>query len=156
MDSFVNGVATAPSTHGAVTGTSGNDRIGGSNGTDHLVGGKGVDYLYGSAGNDAFLFRLSDFDATLGHAVQDYVQDFGGAGGWVVGNNDFLTFLGFGAGSTLTLDAARTAHAQSLLGGDPTLQYYIIHSATTGQDFEIFIHSTNGHTLVAGDYAFYG
>jgi hypothetical protein len=36
------------------------------------------------------------------------------------------------------------------------LQYYIVHSASTGLDYELFVHSTDGRTLVPGDYAFYG
>lgn len=156
MAAYLNAVATAPNAQGVVVGTAGSDRISGTSGDDRLSGGKGVDYLYGGAGNDTFIFKLSDFDAALHAAPQDYVYDFGGAGCWATCNNDFLAFVNFGAGSTLTYDAEKSALAQSHNGGDPTLQYYTIHSANTGLDYELFVHSTNGKLLGASDYAFYG
>ncbi|MFC7475570.1 hypothetical protein ACFQS7_14455 [Dankookia sp. GCM10030260] len=161
MDAYVNGVATAPNAFGAIIGTSGSDRISGTTGNDKLHGGQGVDYLYGGAGNDTFGFKLSDFDAALGSAAQDFIYDFSGAGMYLAGDNDFLSFTGFGAGSTLTLDVARSDAAQAFaitrgyITGPEKLQYYVIHSAATGQDYEIFVKSMNGNALGQGDYNFY-
>jgi len=140
-----------------VTGTSGADRISGTAGNDLIQGLGGVDKLYGSSGNDAFVIRLSDFDASLNSGSgfmgksQDLVYDFGGAGGWSATNNDFISLLGFGAGSTMSFAKYGSA-------SDHTLQYYTIHSTTTGLDYTIFIHSLNGNLLSksTGDLNFYG
>jgi Ca2+-binding RTX toxin-like protein len=140
-------------------GTTGDDKIGGSSGKDSLIGGQGVDRLYGSAGNDAFVIRLSDFDASLndnasiGAKTQDFVYDFHGAGGYEAGNNDFLYLAGFGAGSTITFTGYGYNSANP--GGDIHAQYYTIHSTTTGLDYVISVGSTNGNLLKLGDYNFY-
>ena len=156
MSALVNGVPTTPDIYGTIEGTSGSDHISGTAGTDHIRGSGGVDYLYGGAGNDAFIFAETDFNPGLGaNGVQDYVYDFGGAGGYTAGNNDFLAFTGFGAGSTLTFDAARSAQAAAYHGGDATLQYYTIHSGHTGNDYALFVHSVDAKVVIAGDYAFY-
>jgi Ca2+-binding RTX toxin-like protein len=148
---------TGPSVSNPVTGTSGSDHLHGTNGSDMLAGGAGVDYMYGGAGNDSFVIKLSDMDSTLNSATstagksQDYIYDFGGAGGWAASNNDFISLTGFGAGSTMKFDSYASA-------SDHTMQYYTIHSTTTGQDYQIFVHSTNGQLLstAKGDFNFYG
>lgn len=142
-----------------VFGTSGSDKIAGTGGNDALVGGAGVDYYYGGSGNDAFVIKLSDFDASLnansglGAKAQDFIYDFNGAGVYQAGNNDFLYLQGFGAGSTLTFIGYGYNSASP--GGDVHAQYYSIHSTTTGLDYVIAIGSTNGNQLVLGDYNFY-
>jgi Ca2+-binding RTX toxin-like protein len=140
-----------------VSGTSSADKLSGTAGNDMIQGFGGKDALYGSTGNDAFVIRLSDFDASLNSASsfggrsQDLVYDFGGAGGWSATNNDFISLLGFGAGSTMSFAKYGSAT-------DHTLQYYTIHSTTTGLDYTVFIHSLNGNLLskATGDLNFYG
>lgn len=142
-----------------INGTSGSDHIGGTNGGEALAGGGGVDYLYGSDGNDAFVIRLSDLDASLnsntglGGQAQDVIYDFNGAGTYEAGNNDFLYLKGFGEGSTITFIGY--GYNDSNPDGDPTAQFYSIHSTLTGQDYIISIGSNNGNQLVLGDYNFY-
>jgi len=142
-----------------IPGTSGSDHLAGTGGNDALAGGAGVDYLYGGAGSDAFVIRLSDFDASLnsnaglGAKAQDFVYDFHGAGTYEAGNNDFLYLQGFGAGSTITFVGYGQNSASP--GGDVHAQYYSIHSTTTGLDYIIAVGSSNGNQLVLGDYNFY-
>lgn len=142
-----------------VTGTTGSDHLSGGSGGDALWGGTGVDYLYGNSGSDAFVIKLSDFDASLNSAtslggkVQDFIFDFSGAGVYEAGNNDFLYLQGFGAGSTITF--LSYGYNSASPGGDVHAQYYSIHSTTTGLDYVIAIGSTNGNQLVLGDYNFY-
>jgi Ca2+-binding RTX toxin-like protein len=140
-------------------GTDGNDKVAGSGGKDALVGGKGIDRYYGSAGNDAFVIKLSDFDASLsnnaslGAKAQDFIYDFHGAGVYEAGNNDFLYLSGFGAGSTITFTGYGYNSASP--SGDVHAQYYTIHSTTTGLDYVIAVGSVNGNQLKLGDYNFY-
>jgi len=142
-----------------ILGTDGSDHIGGTSGNDAIAGGKGIDYMYGGGGNDAFVIRLSDFDASLttnsalGAQAQDFVYDFYGAGVYEPGNNDFLYLDGFGVGSTISF--AGYGYNSSNPTGDAHAQYYTIHSTTTGLDYVIGIGSMNGNQLVLGDYNFY-
>ena len=114
MPATVNGVPTAPDSHGIVygdgiatngnyTGTSSSDHLAGTGGNDQLQGGSGIDYYYGAGGNDTFKLTAKDFDTTSGDC-QKFIYDFGGAGGWSASNNDFLNLSGFGAGAKLTFD----------------------------------------------------
>lgn len=140
-------------------GTNASERMGGTEGKDALATGKGVDYMYGGGGNDCFVIGLSDMDSALttnsspGARAQDFIYDFHGAGVYEAGNNDFLYLQGFGAGSTITFSGYGSNSANP--AGDPTAQYYTIHSTTTGLDYTIAIGSTNGKQLVLGDYNFY-
>ncbi|WP_404482165.1 hypothetical protein [Novosphingobium sp. BL-52-GroH] len=140
-------------------GTDGDDKVAGSSSKDALVGGKGVDRLYGGSGNDAFVIKLSDFDASLssnaslGAKTQDFIYDFHGAGVYEAGNNDFLYLSGFGAGSTITFTGYGYNSANPT--GDVHAQYYTIHSTLTGLDYVISVGSTNGNLLKLGDYNFY-
>jgi hypothetical protein len=135
-----------------VIGTDGNDKLSGTSSGDIIQGFGGVDAMYGKAGNDAFVIRLSDFDPAT--KVQDVIYDFGGAGGWSASNNDFISLLGFGAGSTMTFQ--KYGKVDGVEHTD--LQYYTIHSTDTGLDYTIFVHSLDGKLLsnVKGDYNFYG
>lgn len=151
----VNGEGTTPGNNNETFGTDGRDKISGDSGKNTLSGLGGVDALYGGAGNDTFIIRLSDFVATKdgGPKVQDYIYDFGGAGGWSSSNNDFLALTGFGAGSTIT----KSGNANNPDGSvNAQTQYYTIHSTTTGEDYTIFIKSLNSKELVKGDFNFYG
>jgi Ca2+-binding RTX toxin-like protein len=126
-----------------INGTSGTDYIDAGAGNDHLYGGKGTDYLYGGLGNDTFKVKLSDLQA----GAYTTIYDFGGAGGWNAGNNDFLALVGFSAGSTLSVQKDSTVN--------PGLTYYTIHDQATNADFTIAIKSLNGTHVSTGDYNFY-
>lgn len=133
-------------------GTPGNDTINGTDGTDYidagagndfLYGGKGTDYLYGGLGNDTFKVKLTDLQA----GAYPTIYDFGGAGGYNAGNNDFLALVGFSAGSTLTVLKDSTVN--------PGLTYYTLHDQATNTDYTIAIKSLNGTHVSTGDYNFY-
>lgn len=135
--------------------TSGNDTVNGGSGTDHIDGGAGNDYinghegnnlLYGGAGNDTFVISLKDLAA----GATNYIQDFGGAGGWNAGANDFLALTGFSAGSTLT---ATTIHAPDAKGY--VLITYTLHDAATNTDYTFLLNSTSAKVLGATDYQWY-
>lgn len=99
----------------SINGGTGNDLLHGERGDDVLTGGAGVDRMQGGAGNDTFVFRPGDLaDPTLNGGRLDHIIDFHGAGkAWGDGENDFLSFFGFGEGSTLTF--ARNANASGSL-----------------------------------------
>jgi Ca2+-binding RTX toxin-like protein len=149
----------------AITGTSGADTLVGGAGDNHMVGGSGSDVLVagsgsnemigdnttsvqnvvGGAGNDAFVITLKSLQA----GGSDVIYDFGGAGGWSAGNNDFIAFGGFSAGSTVTniVDSTKVAG----------LAYYTLHDAATNADYTIAIESSDGKHLskATGDFNFY-
>jgi len=156
----VNGNATPSTANGVTIGTGNGDHIAGTSGNDSLYGTGGNDLYYGGAGNDSFVISQSALaqssSTTNGIAAQAVIYDFGGAGGWSSSNNDFVAFTGFGTiaqGSALQFD-----HYGYLADGktvDQTQQFYSIHDGLNGQNYEIFIHSVDGHKLVLGDYNFY-
>jgi len=144
---------TTTNAEGVEVATANSAHIAGDSGNNALYGTGGNDVYYGGAGNDAFVISANSMAASSatsnGIAAQAVVYDFGGAGGWSATNNDFMAFTGFGVGSTLTL-------TKDVALSDGTLGLtYDIHSATTGQDYTIFIHSVDGKVLGAGDYNFY-
>jgi hypothetical protein len=143
-DHFIQGDAGDNTLTGV--GTAGDvDHIAGLAGDDDLIPrGASQNYLLGGDGNDAFIIKAKDLDA----GAHDTIYDFGGAGGWIAGNNDFLALTGFGAGSSITsvVDSTKV----------DGLAYYTVHSTTFNEDFVISIASTNGQHLAAGDFAFYG
>lgn len=158
MGGFVNGTPTAENSEGVVVGTANGDKIAGTTGNDRLSATGGNNTFYGNSGNDGFIIQAkalanSTGGLTNGIAADTVIYDFGGAGGWVKTDNDFLALTGFGAGSTFTFD-----HYGSPPGGggvDTTLQFYTIHDTTTGNDYTLFIHSLDGKLLIAGDYKFF-
>ncbi|TCM17993.1 beta-glucanase (GH16 family) [Novosphingobium sp. PhB165] len=130
-------------------GLDGNDSLNGGAGDDVLVGGKGNDFMRGDAGNDTFLIDANDVDA--GNKGVDRVYDFEGAG---VAGGDMLRFEGFGAGSTLTLDASTYKNGTYLDGSGHNVFVYKLYDAAT-QHFEtLHIASMSGAPLAAGDYTF--
>jgi len=152
MAAKVNGESTTPDQYGQINGTDGADKISGTSDRDVLSGYGGTDKLYGNAGKDAFVIRLSDFDAAT--KIQDVIYDFGGAGGYSSTNNDFISLLHFGAGSTFSFAKYGAVNGVE----DTNIQYYTINSTETGLDYTILVHSINGKLLSQskGDLNFYG
>lgn len=142
---------------GVLVNTANDAHISGTSGNDKLEGTGGNDLYYGGAGNDTFIVTAASLAAstsvTNGIHAEAVIYDFGGAGGWSATNNDFLALEGFGAGSTLTF-ARYGGNADG--SANTTYQYYTVHSASTGADYTIFVHSVDGKLLGAGDYNFYG
>lgn len=138
-----------------------NNLVSGGAGNDKIVvapsttGGYGA--VYGGAGNDTFIFKAASFGAAQAGAGTDViVYDFHGAGGWSAGEQDFLAFTGFGAGSTLSLNTSLGVNGVAGDGGAPgTLYYYTLHDTATGNDYTLLIKSINDKAIAAGDYAFY-
>jgi Ca2+-binding RTX toxin-like protein len=152
----VNGTTTSPTSEGVVESSGNGDDVAGGSGRDILQGNGGNDTYFGGAGNDTFVVTQNSLEnssgSTQGAPASAVIFDFQGAGAWSKTSNDFLALEGFGAGSTLTfLHYGNSGGAQ-----DNTLQYYDVHSSTTGNDYTIFIHSTDGSQLAAGDFQFYG
>lgn len=154
--STVDGTTVAPTSEGVVESFGNGDDIAGGGGNDILQGNGGNDTYFGGAGNDTFVITqhsLQDSSGdTEGSPDQAVIFDFQGAGSFSKTSNDFLALGGFGAGSTLTFLHYGTSGGVT----DTTQQTYDVHSALTGQDYTIFIHSTDGSQLAAGDYQFYG
>lgn len=129
----------------------------GTSSNDRLQGTGGNNTYYGGGGNDSFLVSLASLQASTGSTYNGSIKadaailDFGGAGGYSSGENDFLALTGFSAGSTLTF----AHYGQTASGTDFTTQTYMVHDAATNVDYTIHIHSTNGKLLAAGDYNFY-
>jgi hypothetical protein len=110
----------------------------------------GYQQLFGGDGSDSFTLRAKDF-GTAEYSIHKYITDFQGAGGWYATNNDFISFTGFGAGSTLSF-----SHSGSTAPNDPgSIDFYTIHSTATGHDWTLLVHSMNGRHLATGDYNFY-
>lgn len=156
MASTVNGIPTPPTSHGIVESFGNGDKIAGDGGNNQLQGNGGNNTYYGAAGNDTFKITQNSLEhasgPTEGGPADAVIFDFQGAGGWSKTSNDFLSLGGFGAGSTLTF----LRYGDSGGSVDPTEQYYVVHAATTGDNYLIFIHSVDGALLGAGDYQFYG
>jgi Ca2+-binding RTX toxin-like protein len=89
----------------SLNGGTGNDLLHGEAGNDKLTGGQGVDRMQGGLGNDTFIFNAGDIaDPQQADGSFDHIIDFCGAGGWSAGEQDFISFFGFGEGATLTFD----------------------------------------------------
>lgn len=157
----VNGVTTAPSVYGQIVATTDDAKIAGGGGNDVLYSTGGNATYYGGAGSDTFVITqaslLKSDPTTNGYTAEAVIYDFANAGiAWTATNSDFIRLVGFGTsaqGTTLTFDHYGDADGTHTV--DPTRQYYTIHNGVTGQDFEIYVHSLNGSTLVLGDYNFY-
>jgi hypothetical protein len=111
--------------------------------------------FHGGAGNDSFILQAKALaqssGATNGIAADAVIFGFGNAGHWSATDNDFVSLAGFGAGSTLTFDHyGRPGGVE-----DKALQFYTVHDTATKQDYSVFIKSTDGQKLAAGDYNFY-
>jgi len=128
-----------------LNGNAGNDTINGGAGADLLTGGSGNDVLYGGTGSDSFIWTAADVTGSP-PGTQDVIYDFEGAGDGRV-SGDTLNFLGFSAGSTLTLKAQSTVSSH--------LYYYTLTDAASGAHEVIAINSLNGAALTQGDFLFH-
>ncbi len=155
----VDGTTTPADIHGVVQGNGGaSDRLAGGAGNDRLEGHAANNSYYGGAGNDTFIISGKFAESSGAHqgasrAFGDqfaYIADFGSAGGWSSSNNDFIALIGWGAGSTLTLNGPAGTGTNG-----SAVYYYTITDGVTGHQFNIEINSLNGKALGAGDYAFY-
>ena len=154
-----------------ITGSSGADRINGGSGDDHISamggndvvrGGSGADMMKGGAGNDTFTFFSGDLVNTLGQnngysgrvdqIIDFHVKDLSN----LSAEHDFLSFSGFGKGTTLVFDHyAGTYDAQKHLVADTTKQYYhIVDPTNASAGGYIMIQIANGHQLSNQDYMF--
>src|SRR5262249_29548111 len=110
-------------------GGDGNDTLTGGSDHDALNGGAGVDTMTGGGGNDWFQFEA-------GHANNDTITDFSGAGS----HRDRLQFFGYGT----------PAHGASFTQVDAT--HWKIAAAGGGLTETITI--ANGAAITAADYQF--
>jgi predicted extracellular nuclease len=128
-------------------GGAGFDRLRGDAGNDTIRGGAGYDRVQGGAGNDTFQFAAGDLvNPQTAGGQMDHLIDFHGAGTSSVGEQDFLSFTGFGAGAQLVYDHD--------LGNNPATQIYrVVNSA--GYQGSIIVQMADGiNHLTAGDYVF--
>lgn len=100
----------------------------------------------GSANTDHFVIDRSEL-STTNAGVQIVISDFDGAGDWRNADNDWLSLVGFSAGSSVKLVEAAP--------GNSKYGVYDIHDAALNHDFLVEIQSTDGHSLGVGDYHFY-
>ena len=146
-------------------GTAHSDTLVGGDGTDLLRGGAACDQLYGNGGSDQFFFKLGDLGTTYasGTAVTaamwnpatggDMIMDFQGAGGYFSGNNDFVSFNGFGT-------VAQGAYVEYLgtVTNFASAAVYAVHAAPVkGGGINLFTVQLDGGAsthLVSGDYQF--
>jgi serralysin len=145
-DDVLYGSAFNDSLNGGV----GDDLLHGETGRDKLTGGQGVDRMQGGAGNDTFLFAAGDIADPLEHDGRfDHIIDFHGAGNSGPGEQDFLSFFGFGDNASLAFDHYASA--------DQTGQIYRITDpddpANSGL---IMVQMADGVAQIArGDYHFF-
>ncbi|MEH3102206.1 Ig-like domain-containing protein [Sphingomonas adhaesiva] len=143
-DDAVTGSAFADTLFGGA----GADRLRGGAGNDTIRGGTGADRVHGGAGNDTFVFLAGDLADPAANGGQfDHVIDFHGAGTSGTGEQDFLSFTGFGAN-------ARLEYVRDL-GGNATTQIYrvVTDAGVAGQLLVQMADGTN--KLTAGDYSFF-
>ena len=89
----------------SLNGGAGNDLLHGGIGNDKLTGGLGVDRMQGGEDNDTFIFAAGDIaDPLQSDGRFDHIVDFHGAGNSGPGEQDFLSFFGFGEDATLAFD----------------------------------------------------
>ncbi len=146
-----NDIVTGSKGADSLNGADGNDQLHGGAGRDVISGGKGQDRVQGGADNDTFVFRAGDLMANYANA--DHIIDFHGAGGYLApapGEDDFIGFFGFGAGTTITYDHASSANAM--------LQYYKVVDPTNHANDGFILVQMSGSTthLAYGDYKFFG
>ncbi len=134
----------------SLNGGAGNDLLHGELGNDKLTGGSGLDRMQGGAGNDTFIFAAGDLaDPNQFGGGLDHIIDFHGAGNSGPGEQDFLSFFGYGEDATLTFDH----------NADPggLLQVYRIDDPDNPDNSGlILIQMANGPTqLGQGDFFFF-
>jgi serralysin len=134
----------------SLNGGAGNDLLHGEAGNDKLTGGQGVDRVQGGLGNDTFIFQARDIADPLQSSGRfDHIIDYTGAGGRDAGEQDFISFFGFGAGSTLTFDRYAS--------DDGLVQIYTVDDPTNpDHSGSIMVQMASGTAqLVRGDYYFF-
>ena len=134
----------------SLNGGLGNDVLHGEAGNDKLTGGQGVDRMQGGTGNDTFIFYAGDIaDPQQFNGRFDHIIDFCGAGGWNAGEQDFISFFGFGEGATLTFDRYAS--------DDGLLQIYRVEDlADPDNSGSIMVQmATSAAQLGQGDYCFF-
>ena len=130
----------------SLNGGDGNDTISGLAGKDTITGGKGADRMSGGADNDTFIFNAGDLPAT----GVDTIIDFHGAGkaSTAGGEQDYLLFQGFGAGTKLVFD-------HYAAGGQSSQYYHIIDPTNASHNGLILIQMADGTAkITAADYWF--
>ncbi|MCK8786434.1 hypothetical protein M0638_18830 [Roseomonas sp. NAR14] len=125
---------------------------------------EGYQQFYGGGGNDTFKLRFKDFGSSAdnGMGTSKYVADFHGAGGYSVpGENDFIVFVGFSAGTHLSEARDVTSAGNAAQAGyGRLLQYTFLDAeghalhAADGSALKLNVHSMDGAGLAAGDYLF--
>ena len=134
----------------SLNGGSGDDLLHGEAGNDKLTGGPGVDRMQGGLGNDTFIFHAGDIaDPLQVDGRFDHIIDFCGAGSWNASENDFISFFGFGEGSTLSFD-----HNAS---DDGLRQIYRVDDPTNPNNSGLIMvqMAENATQLDQGDYWFF-
>ena len=134
----------------SLNGGAGNDLLHGELGRDKLTGGTGVDRMQGGAGNDTFIFAAGDIaDPGEFGGRLDHIIDFHGAGNSGPGEQDFLSFFGFGDDATLTFD--------HYADGSDQLQVYQIDDPDNPQNSGlILVQMADGsNQLGQGDFVFF-
>jgi Ca2+-binding RTX toxin-like protein len=131
----------------SLNGGSGDDRLRGGDGRDTITGGEGADRMQGGTGNDTFVFSVGDLKKEAPGKSIDHIIDFHGAGTSGVGEQDFLSFRGYGAGSLVF------SHYGS---GDQHLQYYKVIDGNGVHQGDVLVQMADGtNKLGAGDYGFF-
>ncbi len=148
-----------------IVGGAGNDSLNGGVGNDQIVGGAGNDilnagagtsefaqYLEGDAGNDNFVFNKAD----IGYGNQTIIWGFDGAGdGYHSGTGDIITFNGFSASATFTIEAypMQPIFLLPTYPNDPPAHYYLLSDGAVSE--EIVIYYAGDAVLKPGDYGFH-
>jgi beta-glucanase (GH16 family) len=106
----------------------------------------GAQTRIGGANTDHFAINRSEL-STADAGAQVIISKFDGGGVWRAADNDWLSLVGFSAGSSIRwVDDTSGANKYGV---------YDIHDADLNHDFLVEIQSTDGHHLNAGDYQFY-
>jgi hypothetical protein len=154
-EAYINGVLATQNAQGVTVAHNQGDRIAGGSDGGALSSTAGNAQFQGGAGQDAFIIQAGALaqscGLTNGIDADTVIFGFSNAGVWSATNNDFVSFTGFGAGSTLTFDHYGKPGGVT----DTTLQFYTVHDTTSGNDYTIYIRSLNGNQLATGDYHFF-
>ncbi len=131
----------------SINGGTGTDLIRGGAGNDTITGGAGFDRLQGGTGNDTFIINRGDLvnPANFGGNL-DHIIDFHGAGGYTAGENDFIRFTGFGAGSVTF---------SNYLNGDLSRQIYTVFDSSGVYQGSLLVQMADGTKMLStGDFIF--
>ena len=134
----------------SLNGGAGDDVLHGELGRDKLTGGTGVDRMQGGAGNDTFIFAAGDIADPAEHDGRlDHIIDFHGAGNSGPGEQDFLSFFGYGDDATLTFD--------HYADEDGLLQVYAVDDPDNPENSGlIMVQMAGGVSQIGqGDYFFF-